>query len=119
MTIGVLGAYLGAIALLGVTILLVVTLRVQWSVITNQLFEGKYFTLLRLHRDNVREIQLPNASGRKFFVEALRELRAIYPLAREAAEHCGQQLTPQQLLHVCYYCLFFGTGPHSSRQLKR
>jgi hypothetical protein len=97
---GPLPVYLSAIALLSVAATVVLTLRFQRSTAIRQLFESKFFTLLQLHRDNVREIELAKANGRKFFVAALRELRAIYPIAREAADHCGQQLTRQQILHA-------------------
>ena len=98
---------------------LILALRNHRTANGRELFESRYFTLLQLHRDNVREIELPGANSRKFFVEALRELRSIYPIARDAAGHCGQELSASELLHVSYYCLFYGAGPHSSRQLKR
>ena len=112
------GGYFGALfALLGV-VLLVRTLKVQQREAAQQSFENKYFELIKLHRDNVKEIELANESGRKVFVLLLRELRCALGVVREIAEACDQQLSQRDLLHVAYYCLFYGVGPNSSRMLK-
>jgi hypothetical protein len=94
------------------------TLRTQRRAFQVQSFENRYFELIKLHRDNVAEISLRGASGRKFFVLALRELRCILDIVRRVAQSSNQQLTVPELLHVAYYCLFYGVGPNSSRMLK-
>lgn len=112
------GGYIGTIfALIGVA-LLFVTLRTQKQSFEKQSFENKYFELIKLHRENVAEADLGDASGRKVFVFLLREFRCILDVVRRLAESCNQQLTAAQLRHVAYYCLFYGVGPNSSRMLK-
>jgi hypothetical protein len=112
------GGYVGAMfALIGI-VLLVATLRNQRRAFQLQSFENRYFELIKLHRDNVTEISVGGASGRKFFVLALRELRCILEIVRQVAQSSEQELTVPQLLHVAYYCLFYGVGPNSSRMLK-
>jgi hypothetical protein len=81
-------------------------------------FINKYFELLKIHHDNVAEIELKDEHGRKVFVTLLRELRCIVPIVRTTAATYGQDLTNSEIMHVSYYCLFFGVGPNSSRMLK-
>src|SRR5208337_2662 len=81
-------------------------------------FETKYFELIKMHRDNVAEIKIQRASGRRVFVLLLRELRFALKTIRGIAGTHNQQLTKREILHVAYYCLFFGVGTNSSRMLK-
>jgi hypothetical protein len=81
-------------------------------------FINKYFELLKMHRDNVAEIELREERGRKVFVTLLRELRCIESIVRKTAATREQRLTNSEVMHLSYYCLFFGVGPNSSRMLK-
>jgi len=81
-------------------------------------FINKYFELLKIHRDNVAEIELKEEHGRKVFVTLLRELRCIVSIVRTTAATHDQRLTNSEVMHLSYYCLFFGVGPNSSRMLK-
>ncbi len=113
------GGCVGTIfAFVGV-VLLFATLRSQKKAFQIQSFQNKYFELIKLHRENVAEIDLAGVSGRKFFVLSLRELRCILDVVRSAAKACNQQLAVTQLRQVAYYCLFYGVGPNSSRMLKK
>ena len=112
------GGYVGtAFALIGV-VLLFTTLKNQRRATQQQNFETKYFELIKMHRDNVAELDLQDTKGRKIFVLLIREFRLILGIARRISEQHEQTLTQSQFLHVAYYCLFFGTGPNSSRMLK-
>lgn len=112
------GGYVGAMfALIGV-VLLVSTLKSQLRASREQSFENKYFELIKMHRDNVAEIDLQGASGRKLFVLLMRELRCALDIVRKTAETSNQPLTQREALCVAYYCLFFGVGPNSSRMLR-
>jgi len=112
------GGYVGALFALTGVVLLFSTLKSQRVALVLQNFENKYFELIKMHRDNVAEIELQEASGRKVFVLLLRELRCALDIVREIAKTHKQQLTQQDLLTVAYYCLFYGVGPNSSRMLK-
>jgi hypothetical protein len=113
------GGYVGSIFVLISVVLLFATLRSQRKSSALENFENKYFQLIKMHRDNVAEQEIEGcASGRKLFVLMLRELRCALAIIREIAEKSGQQMSNEQLLHVAYYCLFFGVGPNSSRMLK-
>lgn len=112
------GGYVGTMFALTGVVLLYVTLRSQLRSSSEQSFENKYFELLKMHRDNVAELEVRGASGRKLFVLLLRELRCILDIVRTVAQESSQQLTQVETLHVAYYCLFYGVGPNSSRMLR-
>ena len=111
------GGYVGTFLALASVVLLTATLRNQRRSTQLVNFEAKYFELLRLHRDNVAEIEVQEVTGRKLFVVLIREYRAALEVVRQvAAQHAGN-LLQKQLAEVAYYCLFYGTGPNSSRML--
>lgn len=119
------GGYFGSLFALVSVFLLLLTLRSQQSAAAEQNlanarqhFETKYFELLRMHRDNVQEIGMKGSSGRRVFVLLLRELREALKIVKVVAETSNTALSESQLQHVAYYCLFYGTGPNSSRMLR-
>ena len=112
------GGYVGSIFALTSVVMLVSTLKSQQRASQEQSFETKYFELIKMHRDNVAELNVGKASGRKVFVLLIRELRCVLPIVWTIAEEFDQQLTQLQALHIAYYCLFFGVGPNSSRMLR-
>jgi Putative phage abortive infection protein len=113
------GGYFGAIfALIGI-VLLYSTLKAQRLASALQNFETKYFELIKMHRDNVAEVEIQGVSGRKVFVLLLRELRCILGIVRQVAKISELELTKRDSLHIAYYCLFYGVGPNSSRMLKK
>jgi hypothetical protein len=112
------GGYVGPFfALIGI-VLLVATLRSQQDASEKQHFETKYFELIKMHRENVAELDLQETSGPRLFVLMIRELRCVLEVLREISEASNQRLSQTQALHIAYYCLFFGVGPNSSRMLK-
>lgn len=111
------GGYVGTIFALVSVLLLTSTLRGQRRSSQQLNFETKYFELLRLHRDNVAELEVQGITGRKLFVVLIREYRSTLEVTIRVAKKHGQQLSQRQLVHIAYYCLFFGTGPNSSRML--
>jgi hypothetical protein len=92
--------------------------RVSDSLLLKQLLRTKYLTLIKLHRDNVAEIEIKGMAGRKVFVQLLQELREIIVIVRGAVERSGQSLTQRDVLQIAYYCLFYGVGRNSSRMLE-
>jgi hypothetical protein len=73
--------------------------------------------MLRMHRDNVAELEVQGVTGRKLFVVLIRELRSLVAITKQVAKIHSQSLSQKELLIISYYCLFFGTGPNSSRML--
>ncbi len=114
------GGYIGTFFALASVALLTATLRNQRRSAEVLSFEAKYFELLRLHRENVAELEVQQrVTGRKLFVVLIREYRLACAIVKRLATAHEQALTPHQLAHISYYCLFFGTGPNSNRMLVR
>jgi len=114
------GGYFGTIFLLASGILLLLTFRHQLKEFQHQNFVARYFELIKMHRDNVSEMEIGEVTGgRRIFVKMFREYREILKVARELQEQQNCELTKEQLLVVSFYCLFFGTGPNSSRMLQQ
>ena len=113
-----LAGYCGSTFSLFTFVLLISTLRRQTHSSDLQSFENKYYTLIKLHRDNMAEIGMKGDSGRRLFVLLLREYRCLYEIIKDIAIRERKDMSAWQLLHISYYCLFYGVGPTSSRMLK-
>lgn len=103
------GGYFGTIFALFGTVLLYATLKSQIQSVQRLSFESKFYEMLRLHRDNVTEIRVGDASGRSFFVEAWKEYReALKSLGEDQPPEIGKKQLDQII--TAYYCVFLGTG---------
>lgn len=115
------GGYVGSFfALVGV-VLLVATLKSQLRTSEKQHFETKYFELLKMHRDNVAALDIRSEStitGVRLFVPIVYELRSALKILLEVAKGTSQSLTQEKALSTAFCCIFFGTGPTSSRMLE-
>jgi len=60
-----IGGVIGTIFTLAGFLVLVLTLLEQTSFASKERFESKFFELLKLHRENVKELEADNLSGRK------------------------------------------------------
>lgn len=116
------GGYVGPFAALVSVLLLLRMLKMQMRTSQLQSFENRYFELIKMHRDNVAEITIRTASGpiigRRVFVSLVNELRGALDSVRRVSNAGNYRLTPEQELHIAYYCLFYGTDSNSSRMLK-
>ena len=111
------GGYIGSIFSLTAIILIYATLKNQRQNSQLQSFETKYFELLKMHRDNVAEIEVQGKSGRRFFVLLLDEFRTALSIIRAIPFQTREQLPLEYSAKVAYYCVFFGVGPNSNRML--
>jgi len=112
------GGYVGTGFVLLSVVLLYRTLRTQRESAQRQSFEARYFELIKLHRENVAEMKVQGIEGRRVFLPMLRELWAARLIVESCARDLKAQLSQTQIIHVAYYCIFYGTGPGSSRMLK-
>ena len=122
---GVLGPLLSLVGIYFV----VLTLREQRVTITAeregevvQAFQNKYYQLVRMHRQNVAEMQLSKRNrtirGRKVFVSILGELELALSEVRNAVEGMTPPVTPLEQVQIAYYVVFFGIGRNSSTQMR-
>lgn len=112
------GGFVGTGFLLLSVVLLIRTLRSQGQAFKVQLFESRFFDLVKLHRDNVVEMRVQENEGRRVFIKLTYEFRAITEVVDEVAKTQGKKLDWKVALRIAYYCLFFGAGLNSSRMLK-
>ncbi len=113
------GGYIGTIFTLVSVVFLYSTLKNQREASTLEKFETKYFELIKMHRDNVVEIEIGNEYGKKIFVMMIREFREILKITKETSTKKNQNFNQKELFIISYYALFFGVGPNSSRMLKK
>jgi hypothetical protein len=112
------GGFIGQIIALTGLCFLIATFRTEFSRSRHERFETKYLEFLKLHRDNVAEMELQQTRGRRVFVLILDEWRCILNITRSIAQDENQNISQLELLQVAYYVLFYGVGPNSSRMLK-
>lgn len=108
------GGYIGCIlSFISITFLLI-TLREQKLANYYQSFENKFFEMIKLHRDNLKE-----AGGRKLFVNLIREFREIHKNIKDIfTDYPEITFTNEELFSISFTVLFYGIGPNSSRELR-
>lgn len=86
-------------------------------------FEGRFYELLRLHKDNINEINIGDrVKGRKSFVPMFGELRLCFNTltdvmnAASEAEKEKYQYANINPLNLAYTIFFFGIGVQSEKQ---
>jgi hypothetical protein len=114
------GGYIGSYFTLCNVILLFITFRDYRKAYTKQSFETHFFELLKIHRENVSELQIEVQtdikvqSGRKVFVLLYREFRVIL----QCIEEIEPSFSNEDKCIISYCCLYYGTGRNSTRLLK-
>lgn len=114
------GGYIGAYFTLCNVILLFITFRDYRKAYSKQSFETHFFELLKIHRENVSELQIEVQtdirvqSGRKVFVLLYREFRVIL----QSISEIEPSFSNEDKCIISYCCLYYGTGRNSTRLLK-
>lgn len=91
---------------------------------SRDLFENKFFTMLSIHRDNVKEMDINNDSGRKVFVRLTDELRFLYARIKQLSQSSDlsgetrASLSNDVLFQIAYLSFFFGIGEKSTPLVK-
>ena len=122
---GILGPLLSLVSIY----LVVLTLREQRATTIEErdgeaveAFQNKYYQLVRMHRQNVGEMQLRQKNrtirGRKVFVSILGELELALSVVREAVVGMNPPVSPLEQMQIAYYVVFFGIGRNSSTQMR-
>jgi hypothetical protein len=112
------GGYVGTLFVLISVWLLYATLSNQRVSQQLQSFESRFFELIKMHRDNVAEVELRATRGRRTFIKLYSELLAAVEVARDCATQHNIKVEQRGLLKLAYYCLFYGVGQTSSRMLR-
>jgi len=80
------------------------------------LFESKFYTMLTIHRDNVKDIDLGKDAGRKVFLLMYDELKFMYWTVKEVCQSTiiDNKLTDEEIYQLAYLSFFFGIGEKST-----
>jgi hypothetical protein len=111
------GGLIGTIFTLFSIVLLYSTLKEQRLSSSIDKFENKFFELMRIHRQNVDEMNLKSHNGKKIFVMLIRELREAHKIIKDLNDTQEIKLNEKELFKISYYILFYGYGPNSTRIL--
>lgn len=84
-------------------------------------FENKFYEMLRLHRDNVTEVEIAgNHNGRKAFIKMYEEFRYCYFMCHELLNSTDgerkwkkEEIDSKDFNEIAYSFFFFGGGPNS------
>lgn len=94
--------------------------KIQHSMFKIQQFETKYFELVKIHRDNVNNLQKLVSSGSTWtggqvFVEIYNELELILLVIGSLCETFSLKLNDMDKGGIAYTILYFGIGDKSNR----
>ena len=120
-----IGGYFGPILSLVGIFFVVLTLREQRKTTAEErkaaeldAFEGRFFELLKTHRDNVTEMALgrgtPLYQGRQVFRQMLAEFQRSFRAVRDTTPSLRAGISPLDQIQVAYYFVYFGVGIKSS-----
>jgi len=85
----------------------------QRSDISMERFENQYYEMLRLHKENVQEMDIADAiKGRKCFVRMFYELRFVYlaVYAQNKSRHLKTKFDKEKLCDLSFKLFFHGIG---------
>lgn len=73
-----------------------------------QQFESHFFELVKLHRENVQELEYRNSRGRNVVIKIVNEFFEIVMLVQSSGIIRNNRLDDQDLINLSYLILFFG-----------
>ena len=115
---GFIGGVAGALFGLVSAILLFLNFHSQEKSASRQQFESRYFEMIRLHRENVLEMNHVTPydegeyyeEGRRVFLSMHRQYRDVFNICTEIL---GDVLTEKDIADITYILFFFGVGRDS------
>lgn len=119
----IIGGFVGTIvALIGV-LLLFETLKEQRLVYTKQQVETRFFELLKLHRENISEMNSKGKNGRDVLIDIKDEFHDLYFLVSETYPQDKSNLSEdkwrQNVIQIAYLITYFGVNNSSTTYLKK
>lgn len=88
-----------------------------------KLFEGRFYTMLSIYRDNVNDMDLGGVRGRRVFLFMFDELRFIYWVVKDICDNKGKdsqsigRISEKQIYQITYLTFFFGIGNRSTKKV--
>lgn len=115
------GGILGALFSLAGVFLLIATLEAQEKAISiqeknyeKQLFESKFFDLIKMYRDNSVEINIKDRYGKKVFLMMQREFYQCKLIIDAYNETLIDKLSEHDRINIAYLSFFFGAVGETS-----
>ncbi len=115
----IVGGILGALFSLAGVFLLISTLESQQANFDQQLFESKFFDLVKIHRENSKEINAIGKEGRDGFVSLKKEFIECEGFVGAVNEEMtpNWKLKEEEIINISYLCFFYGAGDGFSKPI--
>ncbi len=109
------GGVVGTLFSLAGIFLLIQNINDQETNFLKQQIENRFFELLKIHRENSKDITIKNRSGKKVFLSLLRELNdCLYVISILRQKH---PMTEAQMLNLSYLAFFYGAVGKTSEEI--
>lgn len=108
-----IGGVIGTVFSLAGFFILVLTLTEQTKFANKERFESKFFDLLKLHRENVKELEKDNVSGRKEFHLIFKQFLDC----REDMKPVFRRLTENRIYEPTYLAEIKGKLEHTNKNI--
>jgi hypothetical protein len=72
------------------------------------LFETRFYNMLTIHRDNVKNIEIPDLKGQNVFVHLISELKLMHELCEGYNSVFDLKINDKKVFNIAYLTFFFG-----------
>lgn len=120
---GVISGIVGTTFSLVGVLFLIINLSEQRRISSRQQVETRFFELVQLHRDNVKEFESKGKTGRTVFIEIKDEFHDLYDLIQLWYTHLDSSKPlsdwEKDCVQISYLITFFGVNNSSTNYLRR
>jgi hypothetical protein len=111
------GGVVGVLFSLAGVLLLIQNLENQETAFLKQQIENRFFELVRIARENSKEISIKDRSGKKVFLVLLREYYACLEIIQPVAQL--YKLSELEMINLSYLCFFYGAIGRGAKDVLR
>lgn len=119
----VISGTVGTIFSLVGVLFLIINLSEQRQISSRQQVETRFFELLQLHRDNVKEFESKGKTGRAVFVEIKDEFHDLFKFVQQWYPFSNSEKSANEwekdCIQISYLITFFGVNNSSTNYLKQ
>ena len=101
-----IGGTVGILFSLAGVLFLILNLENQKADFLKQQVENRFFELVRIARENSKDISIKHRSGKKVFITLLREFEACYDVLQMLDQK--YKLSETEKINLAYLCFFYG-----------
>jgi hypothetical protein len=111
------GGLAGVLFSLAGVLLLIQNLKNNETAFLKQQVENRFFELVRIVRENSKDISISNLSGKKVFVILLNEFYTCFDIVQPIAQK--YKINESDKINLVYLCFFYGTISSLSKDILR